>query len=356
MSVPAPKTHPGLPAGRTIGRRYWRAAPFVAVSFLAACTGFGKQAVRPNLTSWPEIRSDYRVEALRTSLREYSVTFAAEVEIAATAIERRASDATVRRNARLWKLGAIPEMRQACFRPEAIGALVDAWTFVRQMDQLFREGSGRNAFGPFQLEALEVSGRLVAQMRVIAASVAVPAEAQAELDHLLVDPWIVEHPLRDITFVRESPIARFAEQSAARGDALQAVGSIEEMVNSLSQQARIYVADLPRQVRGEIDLLRSDVLPPELLSSTQGDLHTAAAAADSIAATAEKVPGRRTQNRRAWLGGVSRQGGRVLSAMAGERQQAVGAITSAFTWEREHPLREVDAQRRATLAGAPAGP
>src|SRR5215510_10146043 len=324
MSEPA-LTHMGLSPGRRIGRGFWRAAPFVALSFLAACTGFGRQAVRPNLTSWPEIRSDYRVEALRTSLREYSVTFAAEVEIAATAIERRASDATIRRNARLWKLGAIPEMRQACFRPEAIGALVDAWTFVRQMDQLFREGSGRNAFGPFQLEALEVSGRLVAQMRVIAASATVSPGAQAELEHQIVDPWIVEHPLRDITFVRESPIARFAEQSAARGDALQAVGSIEEIVNSLSQQARIYAADLPRQVRGEVDLLRSDMLPPELLSSVQGDLHTAAAAADSIAATAEKVPGLFMQERQAVLDEVSRQRALVLAAIDVERQQAVGA-------------------------------
>ena len=94
MSEPALSTHSGLSSGCRIGRGFWRAVPFIAASFLAACTGFGKQAVRPNLTSWPEIRSDYRVEALRTSLREYSVTFAAEVEIAATAIERRASDAT----------------------------------------------------------------------------------------------------------------------------------------------------------------------------------------------------------------------------------------------------------------------
>jgi hypothetical protein len=282
------------------------------------------------------------------------VTFGAQVELAATAIERRASDATVRRNARLWKLGAIPEMRQACFRPEAIGALVDAWTFVRQMDQLFREGSARNAFGPFRLEALEVSGRLVAQMREITASVAVSPEAQVELEHQIIDPWIVEHPLRDITFVRESPIARFAEQSAARGDALQAVGSMEEIVNSLSQQARIYVADLPRQVRGEIDLLWSDVLPPELLSSMQGDLHTASAAADSIAATAEKVSGLLTQERQAVLDEVSRQRALVLAAIDVERQEAVGAMTSAFTLERGQLLREIDAQRRDTLAWATA--
>ena len=42
----------------------------------------------------------------------------------------------------------------------------------------------------------------------------------------------------------------------------QSVGTIEEMLTSLTHQMRIYLADMPRQVRGEIDLLRSDALPP----------------------------------------------------------------------------------------------
>jgi hypothetical protein len=103
--------------------------------------------------AWPA--RHYRVETLRASLREYSVTFAAAVDLAAAAIVRRATDDAVKRNALLWKLNAIPEMRKACFRPEPVASLIDAWTFVRQMDQLFREGPGANAFGPFQLEALE---------------------------------------------------------------------------------------------------------------------------------------------------------------------------------------------------------
>jgi hypothetical protein len=41
------------------------------------------------------------VEVLRTRMHEYSITFAAEVDLTATAIERRAADSTVRRNALL---------------------------------------------------------------------------------------------------------------------------------------------------------------------------------------------------------------------------------------------------------------
>jgi nucleoside-diphosphate-sugar epimerase len=41
-----------------------------------------------------------------------------------------------------------------------------------------------------------------------------------------------------------------------RGQVFQSVGTIEEMLTSLTHQMRIYLADLPRQVRGEIDLLQ----------------------------------------------------------------------------------------------------
>ena len=262
------------------------AAACLALSSLVGCAGVQTQ---PDLTPWPEIQPDFRVAALRVRMHEYSVTFAAEVDLAATAIERRADDPAVRRNALLWKVRAIPEMRKACFRLEPIGALVDAWIFARQMDQLFREGAGAGAFGAFQAEALEVSRRLVDQMREIGGSVAVSADTRTEFEHKFIDPWLAEHPLRDITFVRESPIARFAEQSRATASMSQSVGTIEELVFTISQQARIYLADLPRQVRGEVDLMRSDMLSSESVAAMQADLHVSAAAADRIASTAESI-------------------------------------------------------------------
>ena len=86
---------------------------------LVACT-MGQTQTRPDLTIWPEIRTDFRIKALRTRMQEYSITFAAEVDRAATEIEREATD---------------------------------------------------------------------------------------------VDPWLAAHPLRDLSFVRDSPIARFARQA-----------------------------------------------------------------------------------------------------------------------------------------------
>src|SRR6476620_1538718 len=230
-------------------------AACLALSSLVACASLGKKSTQPNLKPWPEIRSDVRAETLRVRMYEYSITFAAEVDLTATAIERRAADSTVRRNALLWRVRAIPEMRKACFRLESVSALIDAWVLARQMDQLFSAGAGAGAFGAFQTEAVEASHRLVNQMREIGNSIAVSPEATVEFERKFIDPWVADHPLRDITFVRESPIARFAEQSRARGDTLQSVGTMEDLAVSLAQQGRIYLADLPRQLQGEVDLI-----------------------------------------------------------------------------------------------------
>jgi hypothetical protein len=185
----------------------------------------------------------------------------------AASIERRTDDAIIRRNALTWRLRSVPEMRKACFRPEAVPALVDAWTLARQMEALFTTGASASAFGPFQKDVVDVSSRLVAGVRDIGSYIAVSADARDRIERDVVDSWAAAHPLRDVGFVRESAVARFAEQMRERGQVFQSVGTIEDMLTSLAQQMRIYLADLPKQVRGEVDLLRSDTLPPSAVEA-----------------------------------------------------------------------------------------
>ena len=331
-----------------------RTAACFALMSLMACVSLGEKPMRADVKPWPEIRPDFRMEALRLRMHEYSITFAAEVDLAATAIERRAADSTVRRNALLWRIRAIPEMRKACFRPEPVGALVDAWILARQMDQLFSEGGGTGAFGAFQSEAIEVSRRLVRQLREIGGSIAVSPDERDAFEHRIIDPWLAEHPLRDLTFVRESPIAQLAEQSRASGDVFQSVGTMEELAVSLSQQVRIYLADLPRQVRGEVDLMRADILPSEDVASLQKDLHVTAAAGDRLASTAESITPLVLSERRIVLEEVSRQRALVIEALSHERELAIGALIRAFGAERGELLQNAELQRLATLEWASA--
>jgi hypothetical protein len=245
-------------------------------------------------------------------------------------------------------------MRKACFRLEPVGALVDAWILARQMDQLFSEGAGTSAFGTFQPEAVETSRGLVQQMREIGASIAVSPKATADFEHRFVDPWVAGHPLRDVTFVRDSPIGRFADQSPASADVFQSVGTMEDLAVSLSQQARIYLADLPRQMRGEVDLMRSDFLPREDLATLRRDVHVSATAADRLASTAEGMPAILLNERRIVLEEMNRQRALVLEAVSLERARAVDPIISAFAAERAELLRSLELQRLATLEWASA--
>ena len=339
----------------TLRRLSWMlTAASLALSPLVGCAAMGKKPTRPDLQPWPEIRPDFRVEPLRQRIHEYAITFAAEVDLAATSIEQRATDATVRRNAILWRARAIPEMRKAGFRLEPIAALIDTWIFARQIDQLFRDGGAAGAFGPFQAEAVEVSSRLAGQMREIGGSIAVSAEARDAFERKHIDPWLAEHPLQDISFVRESPIARFADQSRAAGDMVQSVGTMEELAVSLSQQARIYLGDLPRQIRGEVDLMRSDVLPPDGLAALQRDLHMSAAAADRIALTAEAILPLAENERRIILEEIGRQRALVMEAVSAEQEDAVGTLVRSFATERTEMLRSFELQRVATLEWATA--
>jgi hypothetical protein len=130
---------------------------------------------------------------------------------------------------------------------------------------------------------------------------------------------------------------------------VQSVGTMEELAVSLSQQARIYLGDLPRQVRGEVDLMRSDILPPEGLAAMQGDLHVSAAAADRIASTAEGMLPLALNERRIVLEEISRQRALVMEAVSAEQERAVGTLVRSFAQERTEMLRSFELQRLATL-------
>src|SRR5688572_10758641 len=60
------------------------ATALLCLSLLVACGSLG--STRADLKPWPEIRPDFRVEALRSRIHEYAITFAAEVDLVSAAI------------------------------------------------------------------------------------------------------------------------------------------------------------------------------------------------------------------------------------------------------------------------------
>jgi hypothetical protein len=124
---------------------------------------------------------------------------------------------------------------------------------------------------------------------------------------------------------------------------------MEDLAIGVTQQARIYLAELPRQIRGELDLMRYDILTAEDVSALQGNLRVSAAAADRIATTAETISPLVLNERRIVLDELNRQRALVMGAVSLEREQAIAGIVRAFAVERGELLRNIDAERLATL-------
>jgi hypothetical protein len=122
----------------------------------------------------------------------------------------------------------------------------------------------------------------------------------------------------------------------------------------LSQQARIYLADMPRNVRGEVDLLRDEILPADTLASMQNDLRSSVDAASRIAAVADGVTGLVNDERRELLDGVDKQRALVMEGVSVERERAVDGITRLLAAERTVMLKDINAQRLATYDWADA--
>ena len=92
----------------------------IALASHLACAGMNKAPERPDLEAWPEIRPDFRVEVLRGRMHEYATTFAAEVDVAARAIEEMVrvspTDEAVNLAAQLWTMFGEPEKAAAVRR------------------------------------------------------------------------------------------------------------------------------------------------------------------------------------------------------------------------------------------------
>ena len=241
-----------------------RAAACLALSSVVACASLGKKSTQPNLSPWPEIRPDVRVEV------------AAGAHVRVLDHVRRGSRPRCHGDRATGCRRDSPAQRLArggCARYPRCERRAFGWSRSAHSStrgpwpaRWISSSATARAQAPSahsRPEAVEVSRRLVDQMRGDRRFDRRVSRGTDRVRARIVDPWLAEHPLRDITFVRDSPIARFADQIRARGDTLESVGTLEDLALSLSQQARIYLADLPRQVRGEVDVLRSDVLPPE---------------------------------------------------------------------------------------------
>ena len=163
----------------------------------------------------------------------------------------------IQRQALLWKLEAVPALRQALFRPNPLGAVLDAWVMAFQMDDYFAKGAGKTALGDAHLIAVKACRQLETELATIATSFTL----SKDISHArsFAQQWATEHPMRGSIAGRESTVNR-----VLHGDVITSLSTSEAMatatvtLDDLQRRLEIYSAQLPDQARWQAELFALD--------------------------------------------------------------------------------------------------
>lgn len=267
-------------------------------------------------------------------LAEY---FSARVEESADEILGASSDHSVRENAVLWKMHAIPAMQAAAFFGDPLGALASQVVFCVQMHHYFRDGLGMDVFGKQQEIAIETAS----EIEKVAYSHVKKALPEANMDTLRarIDRYARANPIRSPRFKRVSDdpiLARtFGEDETVGG--LRAASAMTEQMRDLSDRMAILTDYGPRQARWQVQYLREQV--PGM----------AAAACDTmlvgLSPFMEELMRFLDSQRELGFELARSERQKVLDALAEERQ----AATSVLDTERQATFEEIARERAATM-------
>jgi hypothetical protein len=254
------------------------------------------------------------------SMNDFIARFADQVEESADRISAGTKDASVKRNALLWKIHGIPACFHAALRDDAYVAYFDLAVLCRQMVQFFDGGAGREVFGDQQPIAIGTSRSLLDEMNVIADTFAPSPEFVRE-DQALMQSFVEKEPIQSLQFARASVIRMYVEKVQPRVEPFfDAVGSLAESISASQELVTLYSAEIPKLFRWQLELFAIDAQENRGIPMAVPGLESSVERAVQIVGETPKL----IQDERA-------------------------AVVTALHQERVESLTEIDAMRRATL-------
>ncbi len=323
-------------------------APVVASFCLLAvlCTACTSVSQGGTQTTLMEVTgAQVTAQQLRTTQNVLAVTVPGTLEAAADAIMAQTPDMALRRRALLWKIEVVPAYYEALFNADPLAATLDAWVLTLQLEQDFKTGASKDAFGPLQSIAVAAIEQVQAEMDATSRSVAKSPQGY-ERGKALVESWAAAHPITGPLATRPSILNHLAEMAAQGSDisVFAAVGNISASVSDIATRLDIYAAYLPKAGRWQAELLTDEL-------SHRED-------AQQVLATFQSV--KQMMERTNQLVSPEALKGALEAATAEVRKERLAAFASIdalrlqtqayVTSEREAALAGVDAQRRNVIA------
>ncbi len=213
--------------------------------------------------------------------------FSAEIERAADSIRAISDEPSIRRNALLWKMYAIPAAHEAVLLPDPALSILDAWVFAAQMEEYFDQGAGQEVFGPHQNIALEAVRRLdIAALDQAFLVTDSTRDVRSRRDS--VNAFVERHPILGPQFGRTS----YAMEAAGllgrdAATAVAAVGDINQAVGEITNRLAFHNEYLMKQVSWAALEILEDLAQDTLVTGT---LASATEALQNASALAEELP------------------------------------------------------------------
>jgi hypothetical protein len=211
---------------------------------------------------------------------------------------------SVRREALLWKIEAVPILRETLFHPNPYLALGDTWAFLRQMTEYFQNGPGKQALGDSGPIAVAGCESLEKQLAEVARSFTHSGNVTDV--RAFIEKWAADHPIQHSIAGRQSVVGYFTKRKLEQTfSTAEAAGDFIVTADDFSRRIDIYSGQLLDQSRWEAELfamdLASEYQVENVVPLAGKAVQSAAVAAnaaeqtvgslDSVAAALETAPG-----------------------------------------------------------------
>ena len=290
------------------------------------------------------------MQQVRVRMRTLVEPFSAVIAVSADRIMEKAPNRDVRREALLFKLQAVPAMREALFRPHPFNAILDSWVLSWQLADYFATGRGRTVMGDGAPDAAATCRHLESRIETVVASMTHSGDVSDV--RTFTRQWALEHPIDHSIAGRESTVSLVTEaQLQETFSTMEVAGSLAITADDLVRRLDVYSDQLLNESRWQAELFVMDMArqyqTEELFYLAQNAVQIAGTATknadrllpqlEAALAAAESAPDMVARERAAAVDALSQEMSRSLDFIRGERASALAHLTR----ERQAALTEL---------------
>ncbi|HVN38931.1 MAG TPA: hypothetical protein VMW19_12260 [Myxococcota bacterium] len=276
----------------------------LCVALLLATGCRSMRALRiPYVSGDSGMRGSMTLEGLGQELAYQATSFAAWVATAADEVQDATENRRIRRNALLWRLRMIPVAQRAAYADDPRVGYIRSLQVAVLQRRYFETGDGRDLFGPQQPIAIDVAKRLEQQATDIGRRFLKKAELErvvaevnsnAEKFPIQGREFSLERAISGTLQLQESDlISSVLSIPLAPFRALEGVDSGAQAIREFNVTARRFTdvaAQLPEQVRGELELFMYDFEDRETVEKGLAAFQSLSASADRASHTIAGLP------------------------------------------------------------------